>query len=461
MIPPSVTSATTAGLAALPRLLRRRVVAYLQEMWASLRLDLAGLSPAYRRLALLGYGLALLLILALGLVEMAGAGLPRTQFATSGYQRALHLSVPSLAPPLYLLGWVVGWALLLTGASDCPKRIFLPVGAYFTLVWLGGSGIASAEGNSGFLLWLLPLLLLGLRALSGRLAFWHNAPGLEFLLWAAALAAYPLSRGSDGPTQAATLYTSLAGVYIAGLPFWFWLGADGAGGVLQTANGLLAALGQALGERLRQLSGWLVGLLAGVSLLLAFVDRPLWALALGLLLLGLVGVGIGRLLGRGPGSARRYLLWLIFCAFVFTLFLDLAIHEIDTDVNSIALRLAGLPPGISFGLLLLYDIFTAGARFAGTDGRRLPRRSRVLIYLGVIVLAAAFTFLALNVYDVDAGAPHDLVARNIGTVTLGGLVLGGLALLLVRGRRLWRDAPAPTPPSPFTGGNDDGSDGSK
>lgn len=457
MIPQSVTSLTPGGPAALPGLLRRRVVAYLQEMWASLRLDLADLPPAYRRLALLGYGLALLLILALGLFELVGAWLPRTEFATSGYERTLHLSVPAAAPPLYLLGWVVGWALLLTGASDCRKRIFLPIGAYFTLVWLAGSGIANAEGNSGFLLWLLPLLLLGLRAVSGRLAFWRSAPGLEFLLWAAALAAYPLSRGSDGPTQAATLYTSLAGVYIAGLPFWFWLGADGAGGVLQTANGLLAALGQALGERLERLTGRLVGLLAGVSLLLAFVDRPLWALPVGLLLLGLAGVGIGRMLGRGPDSPRRYLLWLIFCAFVFTAFLDLTINDIDTDVNSIALRLAGLPPGISFGLLLLYDIFTAGARFAGADGRRLPRRSRVLIYLGVIVLAAAFTFLALHVYDVERSAPHDLVARNIGTVTLGGLVVGGLGLLLVRGRRLWRVAPASIT-APITGGDDGGSE---
>ncbi|HRJ42861.1 MAG: hypothetical protein KJZ86_13660 [Caldilineaceae bacterium] len=437
-----------AGLRRLPGFARQRFLAYLAEMWDSLRLDLRDLPITYRRLALLGYGLALLLILALFIFDLAESRLPRTEFATSGYQRILHLSVPAGAPSLYLLGWVTGWALLLTGASDCRKRIFLPIALYFTLAWLSGSGLANAEGSEGFLLWLLPLLLLGLRVVSGRLSFWQKRPGLEFLLWAVCLAAYPLSQGIDGQRQAASLYTSLAGVYIVGLPFWFWLGVDGAGGVLQTASGLLASLRQALGGRSDNLAPGLILLLAGAAVGLAFVDRPLWALPVVLLLLAAATLGAARLLGRGRIGARRYLLWLIFSAFVFTLFLDLTVQEIDTDVNSIVLGLAGLPPAFSFGLLLLYDIFTAGSRFAGVDGRWLPRRARVLIYLGVIVLSAAFTFLALNVFDVERSAPHDLVARNIGVVTFGGLVLGGLGLLFVRGRSIWGNESASSSPAP-------------
>jgi len=435
----NLSSRASVGLVRLPGLLRQRFVAYLREMWLSLRLDMAELAPAYRRLARLGYGLALFLILALVVFDLVGADLPRSDFLSSGYQRTLHLSVPVAAPPIYLLGWVIGWALVLTGASDCPKRIFLPVAVYFVLAWLSGSGIAYSEGSTGFLFWLLPLLLLAARAVSGRLSFWHNRPSLEFLLWACLLAAFPLTQGGGSTAQASSVYSSLAGVYIAGLPFWFWLGVDGAGGVLQTANGLLGSLRQALGARLERLAVPMAGLLTALALLLTFTDRTLWLMPVVLLALVLAVWGVARLRGRGPAQPWYFLLWMVFSAFVFAFFLDLTVKDVDTDVNSIALRLAGLPPSAVFGLLLLYDIFTAGTRFAGVDGRWLPRRGRVLIYLGVIVLSAAFTFLALNVYDLERSAPHDLVVRNISFVTYLGFVVGGLWLLIARARRVWRE----------------------
>lgn len=429
----------TAGLRRLPDFLRQRFTAYLREMWASLRLNMADLPPAYRRLALIGYGLALLLIVAMVVFEMAGENLTRIQFSTSGYQRTLGLSVPVAMPSIYLLSWVIGWALLLTGASDCRNRVFLPVALYFTLAWLSGSGIANAQGSEGFLLWLLPLLLVFARAVSGRLTVWHTRPGLEFLLWVVLLAAFPLTWGrGDDVTLAASTYTSLAGVYIVGLPFWFWLGVDGADGILQIANALLETLRQALGSKQDRWAAGLTGLVVGLAFVLIFVDRGLWALSVVIVLLALATVGLARLRGRGPALPWRFLLWVAFSAFIFTLFLDLAVKEIDTDVNSIVLHLAGLPPGAVFGLLLLYDICTAGTRFAGVDGCWLPRRGRVLIYLGAIVLSAAFAFLALNIYDVERSAPHDLVVRNIGVVTYGGLVLGGLWLLIARSRGVWR-----------------------
>jgi len=430
----------SVGLLRLPDFLRQRFTTYLREMRESLRLDLADFSPAYRRLALIGYGLAIFLIVALVVFELAGANLSRIVFTSSGYQRTLQLSVPVATPSIYLLSWVAGWALVLTGASDCRNRIFLPIAAYFTLAWLSGSGIANTEGSGGFLLWLLPLLLLFARIVSGRLVIWHARPGLEFLLWAILLAAFPLTRGSEDAKVAASVYSSLAGVYIVGLPFWFWLGVDGADGILQSANGMLGALRQTLGNRQDRLAGGLTGLLVGLALVLTFVDRGLWMLPVVVVLLALAAVGLARLRGRGPTMPLRFLLWVAFSAFVFAFFLDLAVKEIDTDVNSIVLHLAGLPPGAVFGLLLLYDICTAGTRFAGVDGRWLPRRGRILIYLGAIVLSAAFAFLALNVYDMERSAPHDLVVRNISVVTYAGLVLGGLWLLLARSRHVWREA---------------------
>jgi hypothetical protein len=438
----------SAGLLRLPGFLRQRFAAYLREMGASLRLDLADFSPAHRRLALVGYGLAIFLIVALVVFELAGTSLSRIEFTSSGYQRTLQLSVPVAMPSIYLLGWVAGWALVLTGASDCRNRIFLPIAAYFTLAWLSGSGIAYAEGSGGFLLWLLPLLLLAARSVSGRLALWHAHPGLEFLLWAISLAAFPLTRGGEDAQLAASVYSSLAGVYIVGLPFWFWLGVDGADGILQSANGLLGVLRQTLGSRLDRLAAGLTGLLVGLALLLTFVDRWLWVLPVVAVMLALAAVGLARLRGRGPSQLWRFLLWVALSAFVFAFFLDLAVKEIDTNINSIVLHLAGLPPGAVFGLLLLYDICTAGTRFAGVDGRWLPRRGRVLIYLGAIVLAAAFAFLALNIYDMERGAPHDLVVRNISVVTYAGLVLGGLWLLVARGRRAWREKPSPSSTEP-------------
>ncbi|MFZ1754476.1 MAG: hypothetical protein WBO46_10650 [Caldilineaceae bacterium] len=436
----TLSAISPGALRRLPALLRQRGAAYLRDTWDSLRLDLADSSPAYRRLALLGYGLALLLIGALLGSELAGNRLPLALFTTSGYQRTLQLSVPIAAPPIYLLGWVAGWALILTGASDCRKRIFLPVAGYFVLAWLSGSGIAYIQGSRGFLLWLLPLLLLTIRLLSGRLAFWRARPGLEFLLWASVLSAFPLSRSGDSATVAASVYSSLAGVYIVGLPFWFWLGVDGADGVLKSANGLWESLGQVLGQELQRLAAPLTGLLAGLALLLTFVARPVWILPVVALAFALAGTGLARLRGRRAHQPWHFLLGVAFRAIAIAFFLYLAVKNIDTDINSIALHLAGLPPAAAFGLLLLYDIFTAGTRFANVDGRWLPRRARLLIYLGVIVLSAAFAFLALNVYDVERGAAHDLVVRNISFVTYAGLVLGGLWLLAVNSRRAWREA---------------------
>ena len=93
----------------------------------------------------------------------------------------------------------MGWALLLTGASDCRRRVFLPVVCLFIFEVLILNGGARAPLALTVLVLGLILLVVVARLLAPSLRYWREFAMVEFLFWAVIvglLTAYPwLSSG--------------------------------------------------------------------------------------------------------------------------------------------------------------------------------------------------------------------------------------------------------------------------
>ena len=66
------------------------------------------------------------------------------------------------------------------------------------------------------------------------------------------------------------------------------------------------------------------------------------------------------------------------------------------DFAELLLKMTGIfPPLLLFVGLTTYNLFGMGVAFTGVDGRILPRRARVLLYFGTLILVVA-TMLFLS-----------------------------------------------------------------
>ncbi len=118
-------------------------------------IDLSGLSRSQRGLIWLGYG-SVLFFLVVGLFfELVGASLPHVQFdipnTSEGLSARELVAIPMLVLGAESIAFILGWSLVLTGASDCSRRIFIPVMGLFILQLLITVPIDGQSGNISIL----------------------------------------------------------------------------------------------------------------------------------------------------------------------------------------------------------------------------------------------------------------------------------------------------------------------
>lgn len=430
-----------AGLAASVRALAYRYAGRGREAagWG-LRarvVDLGGMPRGVRALAVLGYASVAVLLAAVLLVDLFDGVMPSVRYEIAANELVL---VPFPAMVVASLGFVVGWALLLTGASDCRRRVFLPmVGLFLLQMFLLSSAAATGSGTlvmRGLALALVAVPV-GVHFFAPRLSHWRDFAVVEFLFWAAMIFVFVACAWAIGETRADVadaLDTMFALLLLLSEPFWLLLALDVVDLAVDLSRPAVLRLG-------RSLSGRVLNALA----VLALLAQPVFGLAL---------VAVGEVWGEwiliawvplavaALALARRWtvrtaatLMALVLVSLVFTLGVSLA--SVGNDFTGLALSATGLiPPAVLFAGLVAYDVFNFGARFASTDGRVMPRTGRTLMYFGTAVLVLSSTLLYLNIKPVVEGEYTNFLQEFVNDFFfVGTLFLGPPYLIWIAWKR--------------------------
>ena len=203
-----------------------------QKVYESFRskvISLNGLSQDIRRLAVLGYVIVLGMLVATLLLELVGDQLESVTFRPDSSTG--RVQIPILAIIVSNISFVLGWAFLLTGASDCRRRVFLPVVFVFLFqLFLLAIGLGDNR-NLIFAFWSLaiPLVALpvGLHFFTRRSVRWREHPMLEFAAWGAAMSVFVIflwvARATTADVALAVHSTFLV-VLLLSVPYWVLLG---------------------------------------------------------------------------------------------------------------------------------------------------------------------------------------------------------------------------------------------
>jgi uncharacterized membrane protein YccF (DUF307 family) len=319
---------------------------------------------------------------------------------------------------------VIGWAFLLTGASDAGRRVFLALLALCSLQMFA----LSPPGSRGLVLVMVAVGLVA--AVRGPREIWRRYPLGEFLLWLAVLGAIAVVSYSSGVDTSVSLYKFAGWVVLLAIPLWVRLGRDtAAAGIdlgrssaalgrrnLPTRAFLLAAafatmawpvlaglVGPAISEFDQALSGWLA-----VAVLVA-LPLCFWCVAR---------------LADGRWDVRSATLAISLNVSFAALSLSIASATYNTGLFE---RLVGglLPPVFMFVILAAYDVVAFGAREAEREGRLIPRSGRVPVYFGALLLViGSLALLDGETIIRPAGRTTSSISTPDGALLLGILFLG-------------------------------------
>lgn len=384
----------------------------------------------------------------------------------------LSTSIPALSTAAFALA--IGWALVLTGASDCRPLVFVPVVGLFVLQLLFLPG----ELSSGVVLWAWATALalmavpVGMYLFSRRLRYWHDLPLLEFTAWLIVILGFAGSLlligniGVAGATLLSVFYDSRMVLET----LWFLF-------ALQTAD-VAVTLSRLVVTRLRRsltderfgrlvmavllarpvismamlfLTGndfWLTDymvslLLIGFALQLG-VGGPSLTGKIGILLLAVLSLSALAFLivvpPRGWWLERFYFLlvplvlatvWLMLerrwttrtAATLLALSLTWPVvvgglilaFSGRGDFVEAPLSATGLvPPVLLFVGLTAYSLLGSGARYANTEGRAAPRTGRVLMYFGAIISVTGLFVFSATVRDSVTGVLDQSLQFGLG-----------------------------------------------
>ena len=374
------------------------------------RVDVRDLPGQTRFLTILGYAGILAVMVSALLIDAFGDRLPTTIYRYAGQT----LATPVLEVWVAGLAFVIGWALLLTGATDFGWRLFVPTLLFFTweLLVLGAGDrgrpgvMAMFAGGIMLLVGSALVVQIGTR----RRPHWRDYPLVEFVGWMVALGLFAAFAATAAPAEQAQ--TAIMGrVHVLAfvtLPLWLFLALEPAGsawiarrmgrelapcpvqrddpppGRGAAHRGLDRSRGGDPGTRDAGWSG-LVGRVADRT------GRP-----------GAVrelagrGVRLVRLAHRAPplvdaGGCHGLTLTVAWWVLLATV---VVITSTGHDLTTFALVSTGLlSPLVIYVVLLTHAVVTVGARLAASDGQTAPRPGRVLAFLGaaILILVAALS----------------------------------------------------------------------
>jgi hypothetical protein len=402
----------------------------LRERTVSLR----ELSWSLRLLTLLGYGSVIAMLGATLFLELFGTHLPSVEVKPDVLDTVI--SVPVLAMLLASSSFALGWAFVLTGATDCRLRVFLPIIALFAFQWVlfvGRGGVATAFLGLGGL-----LILAGVTVayfFAHRLRYWRQLPLVEFGAWLTLmlLVVAELFLANTRKAAALDLEDALSFPQYLSIPFWILLGVEAVDGAATLARNLIVRLRRWLaGGKFRLLV--LLVLLAHpiISVVLILNDGGWWVIDfIVALLLPVVALGLA-LSGHFTVGTASMLLALSLILPVITLGWSQPFRE--EDLTTVVLSVAGvsaniLPAALLFVGLAAWDVLNFGVRYVNTEGRIMPRSGRVLLYFGVVLLVAGFTIFYLNARVVRTGQPPEDLELLIDMPFMFGILVLGLPYL--------------------------------
>jgi hypothetical protein len=403
-------------------------------------LDRHSLGSGVGLLIRLGYA-AVAVILALTLAfESAGSGLPSVEY---DFGVGAVVRVPLAVLAVDAAAFALGWALLLTGASDLPRRVFLPLlGVLAFQLYI----LLSEPGRD-----LEPLPLAAVALVAGLIAahaarpdarIWRAYPLAEFGAWLAALAlalAAVWAVSGSVPRFARVLSDDFIWLWLLAIPFWIVLGFDVAEAAIKLVRFAVARLRRALSAR--ALAALTLGVLLVRPVLSAAIvlgampveeqDASWFALDFLASFPLLAWTAILGLRRRWTARAAATLLAVGLASPLISLGAAFAGRGLDvSDAADTALKVSGVaPPVLLFVLLTTYNVVKFGGRFVRREGPRSPRRVRALIYLGAMVLVAAFSMFMLSLQDVVPGQVRPRLDSFVDECFTVGVVFLGFPYL--------------------------------
>lgn len=381
----------------------------------------------------------------LELVATDSSGVERTSISGT------LVSIPVEAMVLSSITFSLGWAFFLAGASDCRRRIFIPIALLFAIQWVlfspdpGGSGWATLSGLGGVI---LILGMVGLHFFSSRSGYWRELPVLEFIAWLVLMLVSILSLFflQNREEAAVGLDSALSFPQVLSIPFWFLLGIEAVDIGITLSRYVTARVQRALPllrKALLLLLGWLfirafaffalVGTSEEGDTFLGYWGTAELLVSLAILAVALV-LTIPVLTGRLGQRTIVTLLTLSLSTPVATLGMTTALlpdlDPIGGILTAIGVGAGILPAALLFVGLAAYDVMNFGIRYANVDGRFMPRTGRVLMYFGAVLLVAAYVMFYLNTEVVSTGETEGNLSVLIDIPFMMGVLLIGIPYLI-------------------------------
>lgn len=343
----------------------------------------------------------------------------------------------------------LGWAFFLSGASDCRRRIFIPIALFFAVQWVLFSPIESewsfVPGFGGVL---LVLGVVGVHLFRPRAAYWKNLQVLEFAAWLT-LMLFSISwlfLLQSREETAIGLDSALSFPQVLSIPFWFLLGIEATDLGLTLARYVTVRLQRVL-PMLRKvillLLGWLfirafaffalVGTSGEGDTFMGYWGVAELLVSLALLVAALL-LTIPLFVGRLGQRTIITIFTLSLSTPIATLGMTTALLP-DLDPVGGVLTVLGvgagvLPAALLFVGLAAYDVMNFGIRYANVDGYLMPRTGRVQMYFGAVLLVAAYVVFYLNTEVVQSGEPHEILSLLIDVPFMTGVLFLGVPYLL-------------------------------
>jgi hypothetical protein len=357
---------------------------FLRRTFAPYFIDLQGLPVSLKILTVTGYLVVFGQLLFTLLIELAGNRLPMVEYTLFGPT----LKVPLVVMMIAGLSFIMGWAYLLTGAAAAKARIFLSVLVLFAV---------QLFMSTNFMAFLLELLfffvVLVIYALTFRTPFWLDLPGLYFFGWLGAISLIVIISIGTSVTNAEVasgLSSVFSNVMVLTLMFWILLsfsiidlGIKTGRFFTRIARGYLPA------PSFNALVIFVLLIHPAIAALVIWVTRnSFWSFDLPFSILFFLGALV-------MWITRR---WSVFIGAIFlvlslatpVVMVGLSMTFAGIDVTESLLKLTGIfPPTLLFVGLTTYNLLGMGVTFTSVDGRILPKRARVLLYFGTLILVVA------------------------------------------------------------------------
>ncbi len=415
-------------------------------------LNLKELPKPQRILAILGYAITGALLLFLLAVEIWGSRMAQVSFLR--LDDSGMIQIPLAVVIVSLAALALGWAFLLTGATDGHPAIFIPFAVLFGIQLMC---VIPLENTPALLVWCcsVPTLLLaavGTHIFTHKKPVWKKFQVGEFFIWAGAAAFFLVLWGfTRGGLD--LMVRDLDGLYslvmLAFIPIWMLAGMAVVDAAVDLGRRFIKLIREKLSDDALQALTMFLIITRPVITLALFIsdqingtqitlqDNPLkTALVLdGIVSLPLlIALIIVRLSKHWKTRSAAVLLGTSIATPAFTLGLTMALlgQNIFDPFEMTASGLGLMPSLLVFVALVVHTTLSMGTKFAEKGGKLLPRSGRILFIFGLVLGLLSFTLFFVNSRSVETGLLDRQIQDGINIFfSISVFLFGGPYLLWI------------------------------